>query len=321
MFTSVEMCSGAGGMALGFAEAGFAPRLLFDRDPQACETVRSNRPDWDVRELDLLGFEPTPESGLFDVDLLAGGLPRVRSSATRARAESEVEMRLLREAVSLASLIQPRAVVIENVPDLATSPGYREFRDELGAELSQAGYQCRWGELNALDFLVPQKRQHGFVVALRPADFLHFHWPAQLPGRPATVGETLGDSMGSRGWTGATEWAVNAADHAPAIVGGSSGRGGADLGPSGSKAAWRKLGVEGKSIADEVPGPEGPRDHGGRSLDHPMLTVRQVMALQGFPDSWRVGGAKTAAYRQVGHACPPPVARAIGQALVEAFGG
>jgi DNA (cytosine-5)-methyltransferase 1 len=51
----------------------------------------------------------------------------------------------------------------------------------------------------------------------------------------------------------------------------------------------------------------------------PKLTTRMVARIQGFPDSWEFSGRKTAAYRQVGNAFPPPVARALGEAIRRAL--
>jgi len=117
------------------------------------------------------------------------------------------------------------------------------------------------------------------------------------------VGETLYDLMGARGWPGAAIWREQANEIAPTVVGGSHKHGGPDLGPTRAKRAWAKLGVDGHGVWDEVPGPE--------FVGMPRLTVRMVARLQGFPDSWQFAGRKTAAYRQVGNAFPPPVARAV----------
>lgn len=92
-------------------------------------------------------------------------------------------------------------------------------------------------------------------------------------------------------------------------MGGSKKHGGPDLGPTRARAAWRNLGVAGLGIADQVPGPDFP------VTGLPKLTTAMVARLQGFPDSWQFAGRKTAAYRQVGNAFPPPVAKAIGEAV------
>jgi DNA (cytosine-5)-methyltransferase 1 len=51
----------------------------------------------------------------------------------------------------------------------------------------------------------------------------------------------------------------------------------------------------------------------------PRLTVRMAARIQGFPDDWEFSGKKTVAYRQVGNAFPPPVAKAVGRRIVAAF--
>jgi DNA (cytosine-5)-methyltransferase 1 len=121
---------------------------------------------------------------------------------------------------------------------------------------------------------------------------------------PPTVGDTIYDLISERGWRRAATWRKRANEIAPTIVGGSTKHGGPDLGPTRAKRAWQILGVDGHGIADEPPA----RNHVGM----PRLTVRMVARLQGFPDEWQFAGRKTATYRQVGNAFPPPVAMAVG---------
>jgi len=148
-------------------------------------------------------------------------------------------------------------------------------------------------------------------VAVKKQYADHFCWP-QTVERPAkTVGETLYDLMVANGWKGADEWSRKADEIAPTVVGGSLKHGGPDLGPTRARRAWASLGVDGIGITTEAPS----RDFVGM----PRLTVRMVARLQGFPDEWQFMGAKTQAYRQVGNAFPPPVARAVGESLRACF--
>ena len=117
--------------------------------------------------------------------------------------------------------------------------------------------------------------------------------------------------MAANGWEGIDTWQSGANAIAPTIVGGSKKHGGPDLGPTRAREAWRKLGVNGGSIAEDAPMPgfDGP----------PRLTNRMVARVQGFPDSWMFTGKKTAAYRQIGNAFPPPVARSLGVSIRQAI--
>ncbi|WP_424568032.1 DNA cytosine methyltransferase [Streptomyces sp. CH-036] len=311
----VDVCAGAGGLALGFEKAGFEPVLLLDKKRIACETLRMNRPTWNVLEADLLDFDPAEHRQTYDVDLLSAGLPRVKSSATVARIETEEEQRLLEASVLLAHAIQPRALVIENVPGLVDSPKFESIRDFIRKELEHLGYRFRWFVLNAADFGVPQDRKQGILVALKDEYFDAFEPPAPTVTKHLSVGPALRRSVGARGWPGADAWAAQAISVAPTLVGGSDNRGGADLGPTGSKKAWARMRVNGGTVADKVPGPND--DVSGLI----KLTDAQAAILQAFPQEWQFAGKKTARYRQIGHASPPPVGTALGRAVATALKG
>ncbi|MFF7779317.1 DUF6339 family protein [Streptomyces tanashiensis] len=312
-FRSVELCAGAGAQALGLELAGFDPLLLIDSKADACFTIDLNRPAWDVVCMDVVQFRADMRPDIAGIDLLSGGLPRVKSPATVGRVEDEEERRVLRAAVDLACSIKPKAILLENVPDLVASPAFEADRAWIEKELIRAGYRSSWRVLNASGFGVPQNRSSGFLIALREPHFSRFRWPEGSSTSPPTVGEVLGPSMSSRGWPGAEQWIKNADRIAPALVGGSDRRGGADLGPTGSKKAWATLGVNGNSLGDEPPGSEFPPD------DHPKLTVEQTALVQSFPASWGFSGGKTSRYRQIGHAMPPPLATAVGLAIAAAL--
>ncbi|MET8681100.1 DNA cytosine methyltransferase [Streptomyces sp. NPDC004647] len=320
-FNSLEICAGAGGQALGLEEAGFDPVALIDNDNHACATLRVNRPGWNVLEMDLMDFDPVDHPYTYDVDLLAAGLPRVKSAASTRRVQDREARRLLEATVLLAHGVQPRAVLIENVPDFVTSDDFTDIRGFVHQELEHLGYRLSLGIVNAKAYQVPQDRKQGVLVALKNEIADHFTWPRPDITSAPTVGAALGASMTARGWRHAAAWAARADRPAPAIVGGSKNRGGADLGPSGTKQAWARLGVNGGSIGNDVPELDFPWCPDGDPKDLPKLTVPQVAILQAFPPDWRLCGGKTARYRQLGHASPPPVARALGQRIASALTG
>ncbi|MEU1617800.1 DUF6339 family protein [Streptomyces sp. NPDC005722] len=313
--SSVEICAGAGGQALGLERAGFDPVLLIDSKADACFSIDLNRPHWHVVCIDVTEFRSSMLPEELRVDLLSCGLPRVKSPATAGPAEDTEERGVLRAAVELAHAIRPKAVLLENVPDLVASDDFHVDRLWIEAELVEAGYRASWRVLNAADFGVPQNRSSGFMVALREPYFSRFRWPFPDPAPSPTVGQVLGPSMSARGWPGAEQWIKKADRVAPALVGGSDRRGGADLGPTGSKKAWAALGVNGTSLGDEPPDADFPED------GQPRLTVDQAALIQAFPADWRFFGGKTSRYRQIGHAMPPPLAAAVGTSIATALRG
>lgn len=315
-FNSLIVCAGGGGLALGLEQAGFEPALLLDNRSVACETLRLNRPKWDVESCDLLDFDPINEPRLLDIDLLAAGLPRLKASAAVARTRgTEYESSLVQAVAFLVHGVQPRALLIDNVPELATSDAYAPLRSMVEVELEHIGYSYRWFVVNAADIGVPQDRKHGVLIAFKDREVDGIKVFEGIPDSWKTVGEALRESMEARGWEDAGEWATQAAVLAPTLVGGSWDRGGPDLGPTGSKRAWARIGVDGGTVADRVPGPDFVWDPSQGRPGMVKLTVDQAAILQGFPAEWRFAGRKTAQYRQVANAMPPPLARALGMAI------
>jgi DNA (cytosine-5)-methyltransferase 1 len=310
----VEICAGAGGQALGLERAGFEHALAIELDAAACGTLRANRPGWKVAEgdvADLALWRPRDYQG---VGLLAGGVPCPPFTVAGRQLGATDERDLFAWAVELCEIIRPRALLLENVRGLSTNR-FSAYRQHVLDRLRELGYVPGWRLLQASDFGVPQLRPRTVLVALRPSDAPWFRWPSASPGPPVTVGETLGDLMAARGWPGAPAWARRANRIAPTIVGGSKKHGGADLGPTRAKQAWAELGVDGIGIADAAPAPDAD------PAAPPRLTCEMVTRLQGWQDNWgwQFSGGKTARYRQIGNAFPPPVAQAVGAAIRRAL--
>ncbi len=298
----LELCAGAGGQALGLEQAGFEHTALVEIDADACRTLRHNRPQWNVVQGDIAAFDAKPYRG---VDLVAGGLPCPPFSvAGKQRGEAD-ERNLFPSAFRIIQEAQPKAVMIENVRGLLDKR-FSYYRELIAERLRNLGYEARFELLNARDFGVPQNRPRVFIIGLRPEYASAFAMPRMVR-QDLTAGDALFDLMARDGWEGAGAWRETASSVAPAIVGGSKKHGGPDLGPSRARAAWAELGVDGKGLAAKAPAP----GFSGR----PRLTVEMAARLQGFPGDWTFAGRKTTAYRQVGNALPPPLARAVAKSI------
>ncbi|HNY85487.1 MAG TPA: DNA cytosine methyltransferase [Candidatus Hydrogenedentes bacterium] len=304
-WSSIEICAGAGGQALGLEQAGFEHVRLVEIDADACQTLRINRPVWTVAGGDVRQFDATAFRGL---DLLAGGVPCPPFSVAGRQLGPDDERDLFPEALRLVEESRPRAVLLENVRGILDAR-FADYRAGILDTLRKLGYAGGWKLLNASDYGVPQLRPRAILVAVRSELSECFAWPERFPCPPPTVGECLYDLMAGRGWRDADVWREQAASVAPTLVGGSKKHGGPDLGPTRAKRQWAALGVDGNGIADEAPSPE--------FTGMPRLTTRMAARLQGFPDSWLFYGRKTAAYRQIGNAFPPPMAAAVGMRIAE----
>lgn len=306
----IEICAGAGGQSLGLEQARFAHELAVEIEPEPCQTLRMNRPHWKIHEGDVREIDGTAYRG---IDLLAGGVPCPPFSIAGKQLGEDDERDLFPEALRLVAEAQPKAVMLENVRGLSTTK-FQTYRNSIRTRLTELGYESDWQVLNASEFGVPQLRPRFILVAARPEYFARFKWPG-AQGTPPTVGETLYHLMARDGWAGADAWAERADGIGPTIVGGSRKHGGPDLGPTRARAAWLELGVDGKGLADRGPDELTPVNY------TPRLTLEMAAAIQGFPPKWKFFGRKTAAYRQIGNAFPPPVAEAVGLAIKSAITG
>ncbi|MFC5200842.1 DNA cytosine methyltransferase [Streptomyces kaempferi] len=375
--TSVEICAGAGGQAVGLHEAGFDHRALVEWDAHAVRTLSANVgwwPGWTQERVDalepmdvkeFLGSKVHADLGLKegDLDLLAGGVPCPPFSLAGKRLGKDDERDLFPDALRIVRALRPKAVMIENVRGILEPPEvFIDYRRHILSELRDSGYEVPdiedhwlpekqdlemrsvWRRLDASHFGVPQLRPRAILVAIRK-DVLNesgveFVWPHRIKGPQVTVLGKLLPSMELRyrqfwdkNWKGEKakpgqrtgqeafgDWVTKASEAvgdgkcvAPTLVGGSKKHGGADLGPTRAKRAWSDHGVDAMGVANDPEECDPERDL-FRS-DGPMLTVEQAAIIQGFPDGWEFQGKKTAKYRQVGNAFPPPVAEAVGRAI------
>lgn len=305
--SSLEICAGAGGQAIGLEEAGFKHVSLIEIESYACKTLKLNRPQWDVVNNDIREVNGRNYKG---IDLFSGGVPCPPFSKAGKQLGSNDERDLFPEAIRLISESKPKVVMLENVRGLLDAI-FDDYRNKVEKQLNSLGYVTSWKLLNACDFGVSQLRPRVIFVGLKREYAEYFDWPKPILCPPKTVGNLLFDLMFQNGWLGAESWRMNANSIAPTLVGGSKKHGGADLGPTRSRKAWASIGVDGSGISDEPP----MKNYIGL----PKLTTKMTARIQGFNDDWSFYGKKTVVYRQIGNAFPPQVAKAVGKQLKKAL--
>lgn len=328
-YRSVELFAGAGGLALGMSKAGFNHILLNEINPEACQTLRLNRRDWNIVQDDIHALDFKHLRG--DVDLLSGGFPcQAFSYAGNKGGFEDARGTLFFELARAVSEIQPKIFMCENVRGLSTHDNGRTL-SVIKKTIYELGYTLTPPRvLQAIKYQVPQKRERLFLIAIRNdyANDVAFNWPS-----PFNRIMTLRD-------------AFYAGDLYPTDVPSSSGqkypekkRRVMDLVPMGGY--WRDLPLD---VQKEYMGGsfylEGGKTGMARrlSLDEPSLTltcapaqkqterchpietrpltIREYARIQTFPDEWLFAGNLASQYKQIGNAVPVNLAYAVGRALI-----
>lgn len=328
-YTSVELFAGAGGLALGMEQAGFHHVLLNEFDHQACETLRANRPAWNIIEGDIHDVDFTPFHN--QVDLLTGGFPcQAFSYAGKGGGFSDARGTLFFELARAAQEINPRVILCENVKGLTSHDDGKTFRviKNTIAEIGYTLFEPR--VLRACCYKVPQKRERIILVAVR--NDLVGRGEFQYPD-PFNRVLTLRDAF-YKGILYKTDVPESVGQQYP-----KKKKEVMELVPEGGD--WRNLPDK---IAREYMGGsyhlEGGKTGMARrlSLDEPSLTltcapaqkqterchpletrpltVREYARIQTFPDDWIFSGDTTTQYKQIGNAVPVNMAAAVGRSLI-----
>lgn len=164
--TSIEICAGAGGQALGLEQAGFDHLAVVEIDHHACNTLRENRPNWNVIEGDVVPWIKEHAHEYRGVDLVAGGVPCPPFSYAGKQLGADDERDLFPAMIELVRVVRPRAIMIENVRGLL-DPKFQEYRSGVEEHLAEIGYSLQWKLLQASDFGVPQLRPRVIAVGFR----------------------------------------------------------------------------------------------------------------------------------------------------------
>lgn len=178
-YTFLSLFSGAGGLDLGFDKAGFTHTQSSDILDFAVQTMRNNRPDWDVLNCDVRDYVPDFRDGL---DVLLAGFPCQGFSLGGNRDEKDERNQLYKEVVRIANIMRPRVVVMENVLNLRTMlhPVTRKpFAVQIAEELAEIGYTTKFQFFKVADYGVPQTRRRFIFIAYRGNTLSEYCFPKQ----------------------------------------------------------------------------------------------------------------------------------------------
>lgn len=331
--TCIELFAGAGGLALGLEKAGFEEIGLVEFDAKACETLRINRPKWNVIEEDIVEVSKRDLLKEFklkegELDLLSGGYPcQSFSYAGKKLGLDDVRGTMFYYYAEFLRQLKPKMFLAENVKGLTTHDKGRTIQTMI-AVFEELGYSVEWKVLNAWDYGVAEKRQRVVIIGIRNdlKGKVKFEYPKPHDYKPV-LRDALKDVPDSPG--------AKYPESKKKVF---------DLVPPGGY--WRDL-------PDEV-----ARDYmkscyfmgGGRtgiarriSWDEPCLTLtcspmmkqtdrchpdesrpfttREYARIQSFPDEWEFAGKVSDIYKQIGNAVPVNLAKCVGESIMEALNG
>lgn len=357
---AVDLFSGAGGLSLGLQDAGWTVAAAVDNDPKALQTHSHNFPGLTLAR--DLGDPSEREAFLqllegIEIDLVAGGPPcqpfsragrsKIRSLVDTGRREAHDHRRELWQSfLEIALRVRPRAVLMENVPDMALTDDFLVVRTIVEA-LESAGYHTQVRLVDAWHYGVPQHRKR--LILLARADRDTFTWPDAAEHEP-TLKDAIGDLPELGEGTGSRELPYTrrrVSEFARAMRSG-----------MGSPVVWdhmtRPVRADDREIFAMMDSrtlyadlPEELRRYSAETFDdkykklgwdelsrsitahiakdgywyiHPAenrtLSVREAARIQTFPDRFRFAGTRSDAFRQIGNAVPPSLGGAAAAALV-----
>ena len=328
-YTSIELFAGAGGLALGLELAGLNHIALNEFDHDACDTLRKNRPKWNVIEGDIHGVDFSKYKG--KVDVITGGFPcQAFSYVGKRLGFNDARGTLFFEFARCVKETQPLICVGENVRGLMTHDGGKTLAGMVSV-LDELGYRVLPVQfLSAIQYQVPQKRERMILVGIRKDISTSFEYP-----KPSNEIFTLRDAL-KKGrlydcdvpLSEGQEYSERKKYFLNMIPQGGYWK---DLPTEELKKEYLKgsyeLGGGKTGMARRISWDEPcltltcSPSHNQTERCHPEetrpFTVREYARIQTFPDSWEFCGSMGHKYKQIGNAVPVNLAKAIGKSIVK----
>jgi len=352
--TVVDLFCGCGGLSRGFMDAGYEVLLGIDFDDAALKSFQHNHGEAEALKLDLFNHDnidvikrKLEEKGK-ELDVLIGGPPCQGFSLAGKREEDDARNQLYNAMVKTAERLQPKVVILENVPGMLTQYGGR-FKEKIFNDFETLGYKMAVKVLYAPDYGVPQIRKRAVYVGILNGE-KEFEYPEPLvkPENYVTCAEAISDLPSLEGDTDYNVNTIREYEEKPLSDYQKMMRKNSNKLHNHTPTKHTEKTIENlKLIPDggkykDLPGdmaknykyheslhrycsykPSLTIDTGHRTHFHykwnRIPTVREAARLQSFPDDFIFYGNKQQQYKQVGNAVPVLLSKALAEQLKKVF--
>lgn len=329
--TCIELFAGAGGLALGLEQAGFDEVALVEIDKVACQTLRLNRPHWNIIEDDIVEISKKDLLKQFklkegELDLISGGYPcQAFSYAGKKLGLDDVRGTMFYYYAEFIKQLKPKMFLAENVKGLTTHDKGNTIKTMINV-FQDLGYKVEWKVLNALDYGVAEKRQRVVIIGIRNdlVDKVKFEYPVPFEYKPVLrdVLQNVPDSVGAKYPESKKKvfdlvppggyWKDLPDDIAKEYMKSCYYMGGGRTGIA-RRISWDEPCL---TLTCSPMMKQTDRCHPDESRP---FTTREYARIQSFPDDWQFAGKMNDIYKQIGNAVPVNLAKCVGIQIVEAL--
>lgn len=327
-YSVLELFAGAGGLAVGLEKAGLKCAALNEIDKWACQTLRKNRPSWNVLEGDIKNFNFTKYKN--KVDVVTGGFPcQAFSYAGKKLGLNDARGTLFYEFARVVKEVAPPICIGENVRGLLSHDSGKTLQGMISI-LDEIGYDVMPVQvLKAVNYNVPQKRERLILVGIKKGINIQFEYP-----KPNNKIYNLADAL-KQGYLYPTDvpksegvkypkskidvlklvpqkgyWRDLPVDIQKKFMGGSFYLGG------GKTGIARRIGWDEPCLTLTCSPAQKQTERCHPEETRPF-TVREYARIQTFPDDWKFEGSIAQQYKQIGNAVPVNLGKEVGYAIIK----
>lgn len=328
-YNSIDLFAGAGGTALGLENAGFRHVLLAEIDKNPVNTLRKNRPDWNIVHKDIASLDFTPYRG--KIDLVEGGFPcQAFSRAGKKQGFDDPRGAMFFQFARTVNEIMPKMFVGENVKGLIFHERGETFKTVINTlqnicDDEGRHYRVGYRVVKAQQHDVPQKRERLIIMGIRNDIGTELFFP-----KPRDYVPTLRDAIYGLPESVGAQYSEKKRAVLELVPEGGCWR---DLpepvkteymgtllyARAGSTGVARRLSWDAPSLTLLCTPSQKITERCHPKQTRP-LNLHEYARIQTFPDDWEFVGSMASIYKQIGNAVPPNLAYYIGKSVQASLG-